>query len=173
MKKLVLSFILLLVLALTFESCCTDTFRITGEGEMYAYDMAYESLDSIEGEFILSVQYQTTVVGYFNDFSLIPSAYATTCEKNFENMLVESSLKLSTDKAFVFDNSTIEADTDFSFLDEIDVDIITDFGGVELTFTQDFIDKVNFQDTEMTFKIEIQTDDGLDLENEKTLLIDL
>lgn len=173
MKKSVSSFLILFSLALVFESCCTDTFRITGNGSLFAYDSVYTNLDTIKGEFILTSQFETSVVANFNDFSLIPSAHATTCERNFENTLIESTLKLSTDKAFVFDNESIEADTDFSFLKEVTFNNGYDLGYIELTITQDFIDKVDFQHDEMTFKVEIQTDDGLDLANEITLSIDL
>ena len=178
MKKLQKAFLLyfsLIVISVIIQGCCTNTYTIIGEGTLRAYsvDERYIPVDTISGEFILRNEYETRFSGLEN-FSIISSTMATTCAEEFTNKLETQSVKITCDQDFVFDGNTISADSDFSSFEELKIDF-QQFGNntLEVHFQQSFIDKVNFENQEYTFTISSKTDNGLDFENQVTILMNL
>ena len=105
---------------------------------------------------------------------LTTTALATTCAQENLNLILENTIKVSCDKDFVFDGVTYEANSDFSQIEELEV-VVNQFRGshMTVTFPQEFLDKVEFPNEFINFKIETDTDDGLSLASEIELEIDL
>lgn len=170
---------IMIILTVTFicsiflESCCHESFQIIGSGELKAYEIGQRTeIDTISGEFLLVAKYQSKISSNFKQFRMFNSAYALSCEENFENSLVDSTLKLSADKEFIYNNETIPANSNFSSIAELDIHL-SEYGYTQIFFQDKFLNNVEFQNTDYTFKIYIRTSDNLELENEITLEIDL
>lgn len=174
-QKAFLFYFTLIIFSVIIQGCCTNTFTIIGNGTLRAYliDEIFTPVDTITGEFILRNEYETRLSG-LEDFSLISSAMATTCAQEFTNTLETQSVKITCDQDFIFDGNTIAANTDFSNFEELKIDF-QQFGNnfLELHFQESFMNKVTFENQEYTFTVTSKTDDGLDLENQVTILMHL
>jgi len=162
-------------LSVLFHSCCTDTYKIIGSGSMSILDLStYTETDTIKGAFVLSNHFDTEITDFSPSFNLINSAYATTCEDNFENDVDLNTLKITCDKDFTHDGTTITAGENFSDLFGIDIGDVNYFGGIfEVNFTQTFLDNCTFQEETYTFKVESTTTDDLKLSNEASAFVKL
>lgn len=178
MKKLQKAFLLyfsLIIFSVFIQGCCTNTYTIIGNGTLSAYsiDEPYTPIDTIIGEFILRNEYETRFSS-LEEFSIISSTMATSCAQEYTNKLETQSVKISCDQDFTFDGNTISADTDFSNLEELKIDSQQfENNLLELHFHQSFIDKVTFENQEYIFTVSIATDNGLDFENQVTILMNL
>ncbi|MEZ4933702.1 MAG: hypothetical protein R2788_16470 [Saprospiraceae bacterium] len=178
MKKIKLSiqfYLLLTIFSIIAQSCCIEKYKIVGNGEMTAY-VGFRNpmniIDTVSGEFLISVQFDQETAGIDRHFGLITSAYAYTCEDVFENYLDESSVKLFCDKSFTFDGEVFEPGSDITAIEELEMALSKEFGNVEFYFFQIFLDKAIFQNGEHTFTVEAETTDGLKLTNQLTLTFD-
>ena len=179
MKKITKAFLFyfsLLGFAIFVQSCCNQEFRIIGSGNISANAIIqdqFQQITIVEGEFYLSINYDYEVA--FNDYSvgILSTAMATSCIEKVVNPLVESSLKISCDKDFVYDGVAITANSDFSQTPELRNEIYSEYTYANIYFDQPFLDKAVFDNEEYTFKIEINTDDGVELMNEITLTMNL
>lgn len=175
LQKAFLFYFSLLTFSVIIQGCCTNTYTIIGSGTLSAYsiDEPYTPIDTISGAFILRNEYETRFSG-LEDFSIISSSMATSCAEEFTNQLETQSVKISCDQDFIFDGNTISANSDFSSLEELKIDIQQfETNLLELHFQQSFMDKVTFENQEYTFTISSKTDNGLDLENQVTILMTL
>ena len=161
--------VLLALYSLLIESCrlCPFETRIYGLEE------------PVCSQFIDTTYIMTDTV-YSNSFRLYTqtkSIIGGCVTPEHLNMLVASSFKLTCDKDFVYDNTSITAGTDYGQIDDLEVWIRPSYeyeeGSIRITFTQAFMNKAQFQNTDYTFKIEIETDDGEELMVEKTVIMDL
>lgn len=187
MKKIAKAIVILVLVSiysLIIEGCLCppEDLKIIGLEEIEVaswIDSTYVRTDTIYGIFYLITTTESEIA--FNpiqDLSLMSSAYAISCDPdNYLNTLEESSFKLTCDTDFVYDNQIISAGTDYAQTEELEVRISPpyDYGGAEIQviFGEDFMNKAEFQNTDYTFKIEIETDDGLNLMAEKILIMNL
>lgn len=173
LQKAFLFYFSLIIFSVIIQSCCTNTYTIIGNGTLRAFsiDAIYTPVDTITGEFILRNEYETRVTG-LEDFSLISSSMATTCAEEFTNALETQSVKITCDQDFNFDGNTISANSDFSSLEELKIDF-QQFrsNALELHFQEFFINKAIFENQEYTFTVTSKTDDGLELENQVTIMM--
>lgn len=175
LQKAFLFYFSLLIFSVIIQGCCTNTYTIIGNGTLRAYsiDEIYTPIDTITGEFILRNEYETRFSG-LEDFSLISSAMATTCAEEFTNTLDTFSIKISCDQDFIFAGNTIAANSDFSNLEELKINFQQFYtNSLELHFQESFINKATFENQQYTFTVSSKTDDGLDLENQVTILMNL
>jgi len=111
------------------------------------------------------------------EMNIINSAYAISCDPDsYLNTLNQSTFKLTCDKDFTYDNQIIPANMDYARIEElqIQIDIPDEYlGSIGVKFTEEFISKAQFQNTDYTFKFEIETEDGVQLSAEKTLVMNL
>jgi len=175
LQKAFLFYFSLIIFSVIIQGCCTNTYTIIGDGILRAYsiDERYTPVDTIAGEFILRNEYETSVTGLEN-FSLISSAMATSCAEEFTNTLDTFSVKITCDQDFMFDGNTITANTNFSDLEDLEIDFQQFYtNSLELRFQASFMNKATFENQEYTFTVTSKTDDGLDLENQVTILMNL
>lgn len=175
-KSIFQFYLILMVSAIVFQSCCSENFRIIGNGELRIFDATALSgveADTIRGSFFMEVEFEREMVFNWKELSLMSTAYATSCEPNFENALVETTMTLSCSKSFVYDGQTIAANTDFSNIDELVVSVFADFGSISVLFDESFLGNVEFQNGEHVFTIAIETTDGLALESANAVVIEI
>lgn len=186
MKKLLkaASFLILIsVYSIIVEGCLCppEDRRINGLMEISIFqvvDSTYTRTDTVVGLFNLYTNTESEVVfNRINNISLINSAYALSCDPdNYLNTLDESTFKLTCDKDFVYNNETIFANMDYAQIEELDVWIHPPYDSeaqIQVTFTEEFVNKAQFQNTDYTFRFDIETDDGVQLSAEKTLIMNL
>ena len=163
-----------LFIAVFFESCCTDKYRIIGNGELVAYDSEYAQIETISTAFRLENRYDTEIAASSKSLGLINSAYATTCEYHYVNAITESSITLSADKDFIYKTDTIFANTDILSIEDLDFVYHQDWGpSVEIRFNDDFISNAIFEKSNYTFKLTSKSDNDLEFESEVSLMMDL
>lgn len=173
-SKAVFFYLSLILISLVIQSCCNSEYIINGDGELRAYQLDYTQIDTIDSEFLLISYFASEVIGMNNDFSIIPTSYATSCDYAFSNSLDKSTAELTLDKDIVFDNETITAGTNIISSTGITFDNGASYGAeMEIKFTQEFLDKVVFQKESYIFKVNISTDDGVELEHELSLEMNL
>ncbi len=175
LQKAFLFYFSLITISVIIQGCCTNTYTIIGNGTLRAYsiDERYTPVDTISGEFILRNEFEMRY-SELENFSIISSTMATTCAEEFTNQLETQSIKIICDQDFIFDGTTIIANSDFSNLEELKIDL-SQFGSsfLELHFQASFMNKATFENQEYTFTVTSKTDDGLDLENQVTILMNL
>jgi hypothetical protein len=158
------------------QSCCEDDHRIVGQGTIGAYAPYYNDLnkiDIINGTFLIFAQLELKTTMLMDNINIIQRSYAMTCEDNFNNEINPSTLKLTCNKDFTFNNTTISAGDDFVNTDGLEIDISNEWGSIEIRFTQDFIDLANFSKDMYQFTIGIETNDGLRFKNNVDLYMNL
>ena len=168
----------LFLCAFLLQACfhCDESLRITGNYAIQASTdrfQAYE-ITTVNGPFFLLATYDTENVSYITFPGIMNSAYARDCNNQYDNILITSSVQIYCDKAFTYNGSTIEANTN---LLDVDLDGFT-FRHVHETrllfeFGLDFISDVAFAAEEYTFTVEAETDDGLQFANSIQLTMDL
>lgn len=175
LQKAVSFYFFLAIIAIGIQSCCTETFRIVGNGQADVLDLStFASVDTVRAPFLLNINFEVEVVDAMINQGLISSAYATSCGEVYENKLDVSTLKVSAKQTFDHDQVTIGIDEDFSNLPNLNTQIF-DFGqaSLQIEFPQAFLDQAIFQSKDYTFLVEVQTDNGLTLSNEVSVFIDL
>jgi len=165
--------------AIFLQSCCDETIRIVGNGEMIIYNSNINDPSNAEGDitgtFAVYLAPETeisdvTVLGFMN------SAYATSCDYDFANNIMQESLVLTCDKAFELGDITIAAGTDLIGLEGVEsLPSNNSIGNQDalISFNDTFIDQVVFEETEYTFTINMSTNDGLDIVNSATAFFSL
>jgi len=175
-------YICYIIISIISYSCCDDTYRIVGKGTFLAFDFddrhpmnETNSIDTITGTFLLLAQYEvilTSADTFKTDFTT--SAYATSCDEDYSNFLLKETLNLHTNKDFTFDGSIIPANSNLLDIPEIyDAMQFGRYSDVQIEFNADFLDKANFEKDEYIFNIYLETNDGLQLENQVVLMMDL
>ena len=180
--KIFTIFILLSVYSFILESCCTETYRIIGGGTIEVYDVdpinSFDlmPIDTIRNSFYLAIKFETELSSNLQDFSLMNTAYAVSCDYEIDNPIDRANIKLTCDNSFELGNDTIEANTDFAQNAMLN---FTFYGypGIEghliIEFPKAFIDQAVFQKEEYTFKVEGTTTDDIDVESEVRIQMDL
>ena len=173
-SKAVFFYAALLLFSVAIQSCCTQNYKIIGNGDFTARTLDYAIIDTITSEFMLSAIFESEDIGMLDDFSIIQTSFATSCEYSYANFIDLSTLEISCNKDFVIDGVTIISGTNFIVDEDLGV-TYSEYSGTELDiiFTQAFLDRVVFEKENYTFKINTSTDDGLEIENEVSLEMNL
>ena len=159
--------------SIIIHSCCDSSgIRIIGGGTIVAVDLInFTEITEVTGPFRFETNLETETA-YIENLSLINSAMAFSCDDFFfTNSLIAEEFKISCDKDFNFKGTTIQANSDFSQLSELDYQLHD--GAIEVNFTNLFMENVEFKEEDYTFKITNKTTDEIDLESEITLSMKL
>lgn len=172
-----LSMIVLLITisSIIIQSCCTENFKIIGKGNIGAYyDYFNERNRTDTVDRAISIHWHLEYrIASLNDFGLIRSCYATSCAEAFDNELIESTLEISCDKDFEYNGNTIDHDSNFIGIDELELFFIKTYGSVEIVFTEDFLNKTNFDASDYVFTVKIHTTDEKEFIHSLRLHMDL
>ena len=164
----------LVIMTIIAQSCCKESFKIIGKGDIGAYYGYYNTsnkTDTVDRETTIHWQLELRIASNINNFGLVQSCYATSCAETFENELIESTIEIFSDKDFNYNGNTIKANTNFADIDELEVFIVSTYGGVELTLTDDFLNKTEFEKNEYEFELRISTTDEKEFINNLTLFM--
>ncbi len=173
-KNLILFYCLILIIPIFIQACCNGNIKIIGSRSMSVVDSTFLEIDTIKGEFDLLLELSSEVVSVgLNPF--LNAAYATSCDYDLENMIVEESIKLSCDKAFSFSNEMVEANSNFINLAGLKINnsSLDEWVTVVINFETDFIQNVDFSNEVYLFKLEMETDDGVLISHSASAYIDL
>lgn len=170
----------LIFLSAIVQSCCEEDLLITSEGYMSAWlwietenGSSRETIDTITGDFYLDASFHQKVVAA-NNYSLMGSAYATTCQENMLNTIDKSSLSLVIDQSFVLNEDTVPPNSNLFVLQESGIDWnVNEFGAVMVHFTEDFFNRASLQNGDYTFLFEGRTSDNTNLSAETELVVAL
>jgi len=121
-----------------------------------------------QSSFSISVNYELEFVDNYKLPSVMTSAYGFSCEDEFQNTLVESSLSLTCDKLIVNDGATLAAGDELKNLS--DLVITVDGGSVFIFFSEETIIATEFTQGPNNFTLSIDTSDGLTFVTEETLV---
>ncbi len=161
-----------LFLAFITKSCCETTYEIVGNGTIAVYDFAghgpYDEnlIPIISSPFTIQVRTERITIGSNYNINLINEAYATTCADNFENELLEDTIEYSFDREFVLNGNTVPADTNLRDINEITLlPTATGFGVILIRFMPEFIENATFEEENYQFKVKVNTNNRLELEN--------
>ncbi len=164
----------LISISVIIQSCCTDKYKIIGNGTIQILDTStFTNVDTIRAPFSINMLFESEIAGLFQT-GLIQSAYATSCEYVFENPADLNTFEIKSNKGFTYDGQMIEADSDFSNLSNLRVEVFDYFGGeLQVHFNQAFLDLTIFDQDDFTFSIKIKTEDDLELSNDVSVFIEL
>jgi len=173
--KAICFYSLLMCTAIIIQSCCSDTYRIIGNGEMKVYEIGtIAALDTVRTPFSLSAEFDVELISAIVPNGFINSAYATSCEQNFVNKLDRSTIEITCDKSFEYDGETYPANENFKDIGALQIETFEFYGAsLSITFNQAFINDAIFATGDHTFTVQISTDNDLTLINEVTTYIDL
>lgn len=154
--------------AVILNACCDNNLRIIGNGGISALDVntvtgiTEEDPAPITGPFEIWTIFQTESFSAAS-FPLLPTAMATSCPQNLTNDLNESTISISSNRAFTYSNVVIEPGTNLMAIEELEY--LQDFDRLEFYFSESFIENAEFDSDFYTFSIEATTTDGRNLGN--------
>jgi len=165
--------------AIFLQSCCDETIRIVGNGEMIIYNSNINDPSNTD-EHITGIfavySAPETVISNVAELVLMSSAFATSCDYDYANRLMQESIVLTCDRAFELGGMTIAAGTDLIGLEGVEsLPSNNSIGNQDalVSFNDTFIDQVVFEETEYTFTINMSTNDGLAIVNSATAVFRL
>ncbi len=187
MKKFFLVLVFHCMLGLAFQSCikCPDQ-RITGSDSFIAagVDDLFPSfgiteLDTLAAPFAFKQNYATESVAFTQSNVGLNTAYAWSCGTvNTINSIREESFNLTFNKDFEFLGDVYLANTnllespglnDYILLDYVDINR----WAATIYFEQLFYDEVNIPSGDMLVRFTSETEDGVLIESELTVFMDL
>lgn len=173
-KTIIKFYFLFLLSSVLLHSCCSEPTRVTivGTGELsfIGTDESPSGTGIIEevgaGPFSIFVNFELEFASQFKP-ELMSSAYGFSCDEEFQNSLVKSSLSLTTDKDLIHDGEIRKAGSELKDLKGLI--ILVSSGEVVITFSHETRDVTEFASDTYTFSLSISTDDGLDMVSEGSL----
>jgi len=164
-QRVLFLFCLSLVSAVIIQSCCQPhDYKILGSGTLET-----SGSETITGAFKIHSNFDMELIGSVQTFGLINSAYATTCPYDVENEIEITDIELSVDKDFLFRGNTIPANTNIIKATDLEVDFDDLDYTVYFNFDDDYLENVDFEEDDHTFKLKAETSDGILLEPTITL----
>jgi len=156
-----------LILSVILFSCCTERILITEGGNLYMASQL-TAPDVVNEPFSLINEFEIEYVNQeHKNFGLINSAWASSCDLNYENEIDRTSLELTLDKDFVLDNETFVAGTNLLTLDQFTRDISGAF--VNMYIDPQFFTDAIFDTGDHTFTFSADIEGGLSVESSLTL----
>lgn len=161
----------ILFFAVVLQSCCNDSWKIIGRGTIIAYDIeTFTTTNEITGPFFILQTFDVELV-HVENFNIVNSAMATSCDYSFDNPILTNEITISCNKDFTYQGTVVQANSDFSQLEGID--LFNGDGTIEVTFPVEFMDNVEFDNETYTFKITSKTSDEQDFESSIGLTMNL
>jgi hypothetical protein len=160
----------MLFFSILFYQCCDEeSFEITGLEDLAVTDIATLSNDTISNQFSLTSLYEGDVVYETQHVDFISAAWATSCEYNYLNPIVDESLSVSFSQDLVYQGEIISSGTNVlnENLPGLAGNVLLD--GVEIIFTQTLIDSVSIPTGDCTIQLTAMTTDSLELDLEATV----
>ena len=172
--KLYLTFLLV---SIVLYSCCSDTYQIRSFQSLSIYNLNNNQKNqenTVVGEFVIEAQFTDTtpIASNFKE-TFIQSAYATSCDEEYLNQLVNESLIIKLDKDFVYNGNTVNALSNLYEIPQLKNNIVFGYNAIYINFLNEFIDNAIFENQEYTFTVYIETNDGLQLEKQISVAINL
>lgn len=177
-KKVLGFYFLLTLLSVINYACCGDTnVRIIGDGRISVFDFGSDKSYSqdetgiLTGAFEVNVSHETEAYAGLSNFSLIHSTFATSCPQTFVNNLDENSFKISFDKSFEFNGETIASGT--NIIDLTGIEYLVSWASIQVNFKESFMASGVFSQEAYEMTVQINTTDGILLENDMSVMFDL
>lgn len=171
MKKInrVLSvYLFFFLLSVIVTACCKENYRIVGGGVITAINLQTgeifeeSSIGVIKNTFRIDWEIETMISENLFGLTLIQSAYASSCDQNYENDWDITSFKVTTDREFILDGKIIQPGSNLLEIDELVHTRV--YFGASVTFDEQFLNNSEFSDQIYEFKFVMNTTDGLKLE---------
>ena len=164
---------LFIFLSALLQSCCREEVLYNGNAFISVYHEGEEmETDTVDHAFTFRISFEQEIeVAQLNTFSLMNSAYATSCVYDPLNKIDFNSLSITLDQSFMHDSNTLEAGYNLLELSAVDSINWQYHAGMEVYFTQAFYDQSNFENRPYTFTLSGNTNDGQAIREEKTLWI--
>jgi len=164
-KHAILFYISLILFSLIIKSCCEDSSKIVGNGQMFIAQLDNGSHDTIRSEFEIKLFLERRISGNFNNIGIITSAYATSCSEIALNSLNRETLKLFCKNDFNYNGKIIKAGTNFANEEKLIIEFDDFLGLIVIQVGQDFLNDATFGKGIHEFKVEIETSDKKIFEN--------
>ena len=158
------------------QSCCEQEYIITGPEELIVFldnHKQVEKTDTVKTPFDIQVYYKRELIGLIPSYSIIPSAYALTCEKEFKNCVLNSSIKLHCNRPFVYKNDSIFPSDNIVALEGFQLTHYNEFVSHRFHFNQDFLSNANFETGSHTFILNSSTSDQVEIIDSIQVILDL
>lgn len=180
MKKIAILlkfYLALLISGFIIYSCCGEISEVLiVDGDELWFSLQEQTsgsvrADTISGPFRMHARYELLFVENFLGKGLITAAYGLSCEEDFQNAFIESSLTLACDQDIEYDGMTIPAGSDMMAIAEL-VPIIGQ-EDITISFPPEALSKIRFRNGPNTFTLGIETTDDLELECVGEVALDL
>jgi len=162
LKTLAFFYLFLFSISVILHSCCTDPEQVTlvAGGDITFRDQYVPISDVLTDvligqPFSMEASIELLFASNFISPAIMTSAYGLSCEREYQNSMLDDTLMLTCDSDFRYNGETIKAGQNFSDLNGVFVSIYTT--SIFINVTQDFIDNVEFTNgSEGTILIAIQ-----------------
>lgn len=162
------------VSSIILYSCCEDTYDIIdGDGQFYVQGgscLGSADLCTVSSEFRLIYEARFEEVG-FVDFVPIQSALATSCAETFLNKVDLSTVLLTFDKDFIFDDAAVPAGTNIAELPEVIVDGFQQ--GVDFNFKAEMLARTKMLSDTITISFSAVSTNDIALQAQTQVIFDL
>jgi hypothetical protein len=167
------SFIISLILPF-FQSCDWRYDATICDIDFISINQSFDSPDDLTEEIGFEIWSQTSCQSAFNlkNLSLFQSCYANTKCADWQNGLDISSYQLTLDRQIIFENDTLDSNTDLlkveNILSEIDITINEECKIVtsSIIFSRELKTKLDFEYGEYTVFFRCKTTDNREFEKE-------
>ncbi len=172
-------YLFLAILAVGIYGCCIRELKISGAQtiRMFHLDNDLQNFrDTVKGPFGILVQYDVERIASLPiDAGLMQMAYALSCDYSNQNDFDEATLRISCDRAFLLDGVRIDPHSDFIRHEALLASTYFQqyLADCSIYFRQEFLDRAVFDRDVYTFRVYVETTDGLQLEKSISLFMDL
>ncbi len=179
LQKVGVVYLFTTIMALGIYGCCVRELKITGTQtiRMSHLDNALQNFrDTVKGPFAILVEYDVErTASSILDAGLMQTAYAWSCDYSNQNDFDEATLRISCDRAFLLDGVRIEPHSDFIRHEALLANTYFQqfMAHCSIYFRQAFLDRAVFERDVYTFRVYVETTDGLQLEKSISLFLDL
>ncbi|MFB6320442.1 hypothetical protein, partial [Saccharicrinis sp. FJH54] len=170
-QRIILIISLTTITSIFVSSCFRHYFRIIGSGELKAYNSENTEIDTVYSIFRLDNVCEILYTENVNLGGMIQNSYATSIAEVPENNLIDSTFQITCSKDFLYNDSLIGANTDFSKIESLEVYVYNRF--IEVWFNDEFMKNSNFKNDWFNFEITIKTCDDLLINNELKLYMNV
>jgi len=179
MKKLLVLakfYLLFLVCGVIAFSCCLEPTQVSiiGDGNISFISTADTQLGTTDtissADFTVFANFELLYVEHSVDLNILPMAYSTSCEEEFQNSFMMNTFAITNSRGFEYNGTTFSAGQNFADIDALTA--IFGEGDISIRFTPEFNNNVSFTNGANEFTISVTTTDGLNLESTGSVVFD-
>ncbi len=169
LKKTFFIYFVMISFTVIMYSCCDENYRIVGNGSIAIYDLTTsgyfdnDSVGIVTGRFTIEMNPELEMAAVHMKSGLISSAFATSCDETIENEVVASTLKITCDKAIIYEGDSVAPGTNLTSLEELGFSASVAY--VMIDFPDALMEKLEFADKVYQFTVSINTTDDMVLQN--------